>query len=412
MNIYAIIILSALIIDFVLDLISNLLNLNNLRQPLPNEFKDVYTEEVYEKSAKYTTVSTKFSFISSIYGVLILLAFWFFGGFPWLENLIDPLTDSSIGKGILFIFIIMFGNSILGLPFSLYSTFVIEEKFGFNKTTAKTFILDQIKSLGLALILGVPILALVLYILENSGTNAWLIGWGTVTLVTLIIQYIAPTFIMPIFNKFKPLEEGELREKIMNFAESVKYSLKNIFVIDGSRRSSRSNAFFTGFGRKKRIALYDTLIEKHTNDELVSVLAHEIGHYKLRHILIGNILGIIHTGILFFLLSIFLYEKGMYEAFFMTGQPIYAGLLFFGMLYSPIEIILSLFFNIISRKNEYAADRFAALTTKAPENMIAALKKLSKDNLSNLVPHPFYVFLNYSHPTVLQRIEAIRNTRK
>jgi STE24 endopeptidase len=318
------------------------------------------------------------------------------------------LIENEIFRGLAYIGILMIGNSIISLPFSIYSTFVIEEKFGFNKTTVKTFILDLLKGLLLAVLLGGIVLGAILYIFNILGEFAWLWGWLAVTLFTLILQFIAPTWIMPLFNKFTPLEEGELKDSIMNYAKKVNYSLKNLFVMDGSKRSAKSNAFFTGFGKNKRIALFDTLINNHTVAELVAVLAHEIGHYKKKHILQGMLISIIHSGIIFYLLSLFLKQEGLYQAFFMDNMSVYTGLLFFGMLYSPIEMILSIFMNILSRKNEFEADAFASKTIENKEDMINALKKLSKDNLSNLTPHPFYVFLNYSHPTVLERISAIR----
>lgn len=396
-----------IILSFILDAIADYLNINNLRTELPEEFKDTYNSETYIKSQNYLKVRTKFGYVSTIFSLAVMLVFWFCGGFPFLNNMINQVSDNSIIKGIVFIGVLIAANSIISLPFSIYSTFVIEEKFGFNKTTVKTFILDLFKSLALGTVLGIPILAGILYILEFTGAYAWLYGWLGLTIISLIIQFIAPRWLMPIFNKFTPLEEGELREAITEYAKSVKYSLKNIFVIDGSMRSSKSNAFFTGFGKYKRIALFDTLINNHTTNEIVSILAHEIGHFKKRHILYGMLIGFIHNGVIFYLLSIFLSNKGLFDAFYMQDMPIYAGLLFFGMLYTPIETLLSLLMNILSRKNEFEADRFAAETTGKGEDLITALKKLSKDNLSNLTPHPFYVFLNYSHPTVYERIKKL-----
>jgi STE24 endopeptidase len=286
---------------------------------------------------------------------------------------------------------------------------VIEERFGFNKTTVITFIMDLVKSLFIGVLIGGPLLAGLLYFFNAAGAMAWIYAWAATTLFTLIIQFIAPTWIMPLFNKFTPLDDGELKELIISYADKVKFPLKGIFVMDGSKRSKKSNAFFTGFGKNKRIVLFDTLIEKHTPHELVSVLAHEVGHYKKKHILKSIIISILHMGLMFFLLSVFLGHEGLFKAFYMDNMSVYAGLIFFGMLYTPIEMILSLIMQIFSRKNEYEADRFAAETTGGSENMISALKKLSRDNLSNLTPHPFYVFLNYSHPPVLKRIEAIKS---
>jgi len=261
----------------------------------------------------------------------------------------------------------------------------------------------------LSVVLGFPLLYGILYILQYFGGSAWLIGWGAVVVFSLVVQFIAPRWIMPLFNKFKPLENGELRDAIFAYAENVGFSLKNIFVIDGSKRSSKSNAFFTGFGKNKRIALFDTLVENHTTQELVAILAHEIGHYKKKHVLQGMAISIIHTGVIFFLLSLFLTEQGLYDAFLMDNMSIYTGLIFFGMLYSPVEMLLSLLMNKLSRINEYQADKFAATTIDDKNDMINALKKLSEHNLSNLTPHPFYVAVNYSHPPVVARIRRIDN---
>ena len=304
--------------------------------------------------------------------------------------------------------ILFFANFLISLPFSVYSTFVIEEKFGFNKTTPKTFVLDIVKGIVLSVVIGGVVLAGILLFFMNAGELAWLYCWAAVTAFSLVMQFIAPTWIMPLFNKFTSLEEGELRDAIFRMAEKAKFPLKNLYVMDGSKRSAKSNAFFTGFGKNKRIALFDTLIAQHTIPELVAILAHEIGHYQKKHILQSMLISIAYTGIMFYLLSIFLDHQGLFDAFYMTHQSVYAGLIFFSMLFSPISEILGVFMQYFSRKNEYEADRYAVELTEDPESMINALKKLSAHNLSNLTPHPFYVMLNYSHPPVLERIRAIR----
>lgn len=411
MNIYAGIILVTLVVSFIIEIVTEILNLKALRNEVPEEFKGIYDEEAYKKSQEYTRVGTKFGFLTSVFGVLLTITFWFMGGFNYVDGVVRAWEFNPIINGVFYIGILVFSKSIISLPFSIYSTFVIEERFGFNKTTPATFVKDLLKGLLLSLLLGVPLLAGVLAFFQYSGEMAWLYCWLATTIFSLFVQFIAPTWIMPLFNKFTPLEAGELRTSILDYAESVKFSLQNLFVMDGSKRSSKSNAFFTGFGKNKRIALFDTLIEKHTVSELVAVLAHEIGHYKKKHIIQSMIISILHMGVMFFLLSIFISNAGLSKAFYMENISIYAGLIFFGMLYSPIELILSIFMQIFSRKNEYEADRYAAETTKQPDAMIDALKKLSLHNLSNLTPHPLYVFLNYSHPPVLQRIEAIREIK-
>ncbi|MDX1592403.1 MAG: M48 family metallopeptidase [Balneolaceae bacterium] len=412
MNIFTGIILAALIIEFVLNLAANSLNLKSLSKELPDEFEDEYDEETYAKSQEYTRVKTRFGFVTGIFNLAVLLIFWFSGGFNWLDQTVRSFGYGEIVTGLIFIGALVIGRSVLSLPFSIWSTFVIEERFGFNKTDAKTFVMDLLKGLLLSVLLGAPLLAGIIAFFEYGGTWAWVWAWLAVTAFSLIMQYVAPTWIMPLFNKFEPLEDGELRQSIEKYAESVNFPLQGIYVMDGSKRSSKSNAFFTGFGKNKRIALFDTLIEKHTNEELVAVLAHEIGHYKKNHILKNMIISVVHTGIMFALLSIFLQVPALYDAFYMEEMSVYAGLLFFGMLYSPVESILGIFMQMLSRKHEYEADRFAADTIDQPEEMVNVLKKLSRDNLSNLTPHPFYVFLNYSHPPALKRIEAIRNGKQ
>jgi STE24 endopeptidase len=410
MNIFTIVILAAILIDFTLGIISNRMNLKALSKDLPDEFEDVYDEETYAKSQKYTRVNTKFGFITGSLDLLLLLAFWFAGGFNILDQWARGFDFGVIGTGLIFIGALVIAKTLISLPFSLYSTFVIEERFGFNKTDAKTFAVDRLKGLLLSVLIGGPLLAGIIAFFEFGGTWAWAYAWIAVTAFSLIMQYVAPTWIMPLFNKFEPLEDGELRQAIESYADKVDFPLQGIYVMDGSKRSSKSNAFFTGFGKNKRIALYDTLIENHTTEELVAVLAHEIGHYKKKHIVKNMTISILQTGIMFALLSIFLQVPALFDAFFMDEMSVYAGLLFFGMLYSPVETILGIFMQMMSRRHEYEADHFAATTIQNPEEMANVLKKLSKDNLSNLTPHPFYVFLNYSHPPALKRIEAIRNT--
>jgi len=411
MNLYAIIILTTLLISFIIDAVTEWLNLRALTDKLPEEFASLYDADKYKKSQEYTRVRTKFGMVTSVFSIILTLTFWFSHGFDWLDQMVRGWHLHPILTGLTYIGILVVAKSLLSLPFSVYSTFVIEERFGFNKTTPKTFLLDLIKGLLLGIVLGGPLLGGILAFFEYTGTAAWLYCWAATTLFTLFVQFIAPTWIMPLFNKFTPLEDGELRRAILDYAKSVKFSLQNLFVMDGSKRSSKSNAFFTGFGKNKRIALFDTLIERHTVPELVAVLAHEIGHYKKKHIIKSMVISILHSGVMFFLLSVFVSHRGLFDAFYMRQTSVYAGLIFFGMLYAPIELMLSLSMHMFSRKNEYEADRFAAETTGEPQAMIDALKKLSVHNLSNLTPHPLYVFLNYSHPPVLQRIKALQSVK-
>jgi len=402
------VILSAILFDFVLNLAADALNLKELKEGVPEEFKDIYDPERYRRSQSYLREKTRFGWGVGTFNTLVILSFWFFGGFPLLDRAVRAPGRGPIVSGLLFIGILLFARALLSLPFQVYSVFVIEEKYGFNRTTPKTFVLDLVKGFALSIFLGGPLLAAVLAFFHYAGEDAWWYCWIAATLFLLGVQYIAPTWIMPLFNKFEPLAEGDLRKAIFEYARSIRFSLKNIFVMDGSRRSSKSNAFFTGFGKSKRIVLFDTLIERHGTPELVSVLAHEMGHYKKKHVLQMTLLGIAQTGLVFFLLSFFISYPALFEAFHMEEKSIHAGLIFFGMLYTPIAFVAGIFVQMLSRKNEYEADRFAVKTTGAPDAMADALKKLSADNLSNLTPHSFYVFLNYSHPPVLERIRAIR----
>jgi STE24 endopeptidase len=327
--------------------------------------------------------------------------------FPILDHWVRSFSYGPIISGLIYAAVLVLVKGLLSLPFSIYHTFVIEERFGFNQTTWSTFFLDLLKGLVVGLLLGTPLLAGILAFFEYSGPNAWWLCWIAVTVYMLGVQFIAPTWIMPLFNKFSPLETGELRSAILSYAESIKFPLENVYVMDGSKRSSKSNAFFTGFGSHRRIVLFDTLIEHHAVEELVAILAHEMGHYKKKHIIKSLILGILQMGLMLFLLSLFISYPGLFDAFYMPQISVYAGLIFFAMLYSPLDFFIGLFMQRFSRKNETEADRFSVDTTRNPKALADALKKLSVHNLSNLLPHPFYVFLNYSHPPVLQRINAI-----
>ncbi|WP_299976496.1 M48 family metallopeptidase [Desulfobacula sp.] len=403
------IILTTLIGSYLIDNIADFLNLGNLNQPLPKEFNNHYKPGKYIESQNYLKANTKFGFITSSVDLIIIILFWFSGGFQAIDSFVRSFNFGSILSGLFFTGILLFLKLLISLPFSIYSTFVIEEKFGFNKTTPRLFFADLIKSIVLSAILGGILLSLILGFLEFGGQFAWIYCWAASAVFLLIVQYIVPTWIMPLFNKFTPLEDAPLKEAILNYAKSIDFALSNIFVMDGSKRSNKSNAFFTGFGKNKRIVLFDTLIKEQSIEELVSVLAHEMGHFKKKHIIKRMILGIFQMGFIFYLISIFISHEGLFHAFFMNEVSIYAGLIFFGMLYSPIDLFISILFQISSRKDEYEADRFAAETIKDNRPLINALKKLSAHNLSNLTPHPFYVFLNYSHPPVLERINTLKS---
>jgi STE24 endopeptidase len=407
MNVIAVIILIALGVNLLLHISADICNLKNLSTELPDAFKDWYDPERYRDSQEYLRVNTRFEWLASSVSLAAFLAVWFGHGFPLLDQWVRSLAQNPIIRGLVYIGLLVGAKALISLPFSIYATFGIEERFGFNRTDAKTFVLDLIKQTVLGVLIGGPVLAAILSFFQYAGANAWWYCWIAVVVFMIVMQFAVPTWIMPLFNKFTPLEPGELKTAIMNYAESIGFPLKNVFVMDGSKRSSKANAFFAGFGRHKRIVLFDTLIKNHSVSELVGILAHEMGHYKKKHIYWMMLAGIVQSGIILYLLSLFISAPPLFEAFYMQQPSVYAGLVFFGVLYSPIDFFIGIFMQMFSRKNEYAADRFAAETTNRPNAFIRALKRLAVHNLSNLRPHPLYVFLNYSHPPILDRIEAI-----
>ena len=407
MNLFGQIILFTLIGTWLIKLAADLLNLRAALPTLPDAFRDVYDPADYRRSQEYLRANTIFSLISSTFDLALLLVFWFAGGFNALDQLIRAWGFDPVVNGVFYVGALLLLQGVAGLPFSIYHTFVLEEHFGFNKTTPKVFAADLVKTLLLTVLIGTPVLAAILWFFQSAGPLGWLWAWGGVTAFSLLLQYVAPTWIMPMFNKFEPLEDGELRQSIMNYAAEVRFPLTGIYVMDGSKRSAKGNAFFTGFGKNKRIALFDTLIKNHSTEELVAVLAHEIGHFKKKHILVSMALSMVNLGVVFYLLSLFMNNRMLFDAFFMQQTSVYASLLFFMLLYSPVEFILSILMQMLSRRNEYEADRFAVNTYRHGAVLSDALKKLSRQNLSNLTPHPFNVFLNYSHPPVLQRVRRI-----
>ena len=407
MNEFTLIILAALALELGLGVVSNGLNLRALKPEMPAELLGVYDPGEYRRSQEYTRARTYLGLATAVFDLALLFVFWFAHGFDALDRIAVSVWDHPVGTGLIYIGALILAHSLVTLPFSLYATFGIEERFGFNKTTARTFVLDRLKALGLVVVLGGPLLAAVLAFFEYAGGLAWVYGWAAVTLFSLVMAFVAPTWIMPLFNKFTTLEPGELRDSILDYARSVDFTVSNILVMDGSKRSSKANAFFTGFGRNKRIALFDTLIEKHTTAELTAVVAHEIGHYKRRHVPKGIVLGIATTGLLFFILSLVLEAGGLYDAFFMERQSTYAGLVFFGLLYTPVQLVLSAATMALSRRYEYQADRWSVETTGDPQALADGLKRLAADSLANLRPHPLHTFLNDTHPPLLRRVRAI-----
>ncbi|MCP4688143.1 MAG: M48 family metallopeptidase [Desulfobacterales bacterium] len=408
MNIIAVIILAALLADACLNIVADSLNLKRARLDPPEAFKAVYDARRHDRSLAYLRANTRFGWVTTGAILSALLIFWFGGGFPLLDAWVRSLNQEPVASGLLYIGCLAILSSALSLPFTIYDTFVIETRFGFNKTTWSTFIMDRIKGILLLILLGAPLLAGVLAFFEYAGPNAWWWCWIVVTVYMLAVQIIVPQWIMPLYNKFDPIEPGPLKSAVMEYARSIRFPLEDIYVMDGSRRSSKSNAFFTGFGKNKKIVLFDTLIQRHTVPELVAILAHEMGHFKKKHILQSTILGVLQAGFMLYLLSLFISFRPLFDAFYMDAESVYAGIVFFAMLYAPIDFFTGVFVQMLSRRNEYAADRFSAETTGDARPLANALIKLSADNLSNPRPHPFYVFLNHSHPPATERIKALQ----
>ncbi len=409
MNGYLVFILAVILTGFCLEVLVALLNLRALQPVLPQEFADVFDKEKYAQSQKYTRATTRFGLLQNSIMTPVTILFILLGGFNWVDSLARSLDPGPIITGLIFTGLLMFLSGLVGLPFSMYMTFVIEERFGFNKTTVRTFILDMFKSILLGVLIGGPILALILWFFETGGELAWLYCWLIVVGFMFIMQFLAPIAIMPLFNKFTPLEKGELKDSITDYAGKQGFKMKGIYTMDGSKRSTKLNAFFTGFGKFRRIVFFDTLMEKLSTHEIVAVLAHEMGHYQKKHIFKMMAASILQMGIMFYILSLFINNKGLFAAFGMEHLSIYASLIFFGFLYSPISMILGIVVNITSRRHEYEADAFAASTTSRPQDLASGLKKLSVANLATLTPHPLHVFLNYSHPPILARIKALQS---
>ncbi len=401
------IIIAIIVLDFLFENYLDYLNTTRMSKKLPDEVKDIYDEEKYQKQQAYQKENQRFGMITGTFSFILILAMFLLFGFAYVDSLVWNFTSNAIWAALLFFGILMFASDILNIPFSIYDTFVIEEKYGFNKTTPKTFVFDKIKGWLLGAIIGGGLLALVIFIYQKTQNMFWIYAWLVVAVFSIFMSMFYSNLIVPLFNKQTPLEEGELRSAIEEFAQKVGFKLDNIFVIDGSKRSAKANAYFTGLGPKKRIVLYDTLINDMETDELVAVLAHEIGHYKKNHIIQGLIISLIQTGIVLFIFSLLIDSPLLSRALGVEEPNFHIGLIAFGILYSPVSFVLGIFMNMLSRKNEYQADAFAAENYK-PEALASALKKLSVKNLSNLTPHPRYVFFNYSHPPLLQRLRHLR----
>ncbi len=396
-----------LTLQFLIETFLDYLNAKQYQQHIPKELSDVFDTKEYQKSQNYKTTNYKFGLFTSTFLFGLTLSFLIFGGFEWVDTAARSATDNPTLIALIFFGMILIGNDLITTPFSYYSTFVIEEKFGFNKSTKKLFFLDKLKGWLLMAILGGAILALIIWLFERTGNSFWLYTWIVITLFSITTNLFYSKLVVPLFNKQSPLEEGSLKTKIENYSKAVGFELKNIFVIDGSKRSTKANAYFSGFGKEKRVTLYDTLLQDLNEDEIVAVLAHEVGHYKRKHIIFNLIASILLTGFTLFVLSLFIKTPSVSLAIGVSQPSFHAALIGFGILYSPISEITSLIMNYMSRKFEYQADDFAKHTFEAMP-LITSLKKLAKNSLSNLTPHPAYVFAHYSHPPLINRIKNLK----
>ena len=401
-----ILLISIIIFNFIKDSFLDYLNSKHFKNKIPEIISDVYNKSKYLKSQEYKKTQYEFSKFSRIFSLITILLFFYLDGFLIIDNLLRNYFESSILISLFFFGIIFFASEILNFPFSIYFTFVIEEKYGFNKTNLKTFITDKLKSWGLTILFGGGILSFIIFQFEMIGNKFWIIAWIFISGLSIIINGLYAQIIVPLFNKQSKLEEGELRTEIEKYAKKIGFDLSNIFVIDGSRRSTKANAYFSGFGKQKRVTLYDTLINKLTHSQIVAVIAHEIGHYKKNHIIFNLLFSFIQTGIMLYVLSLFVYQPVFSEALGISNHSFHIGLIAFSILYTPISEIFSLIFNLFSRKFEYQADEYAKKTFDG-KYLIEALKTLSKDSLSNLTPHPKYVWWHYSHPTLFERITRL-----
>jgi len=401
------IIIAILVLSYIFEQYLDSLNSKYRNKDVPKELEGIFDDEKYKKSQEYGKANSKFSLISSTFTIVLTLAMFFFFGFNYINDIAISFSENIIIQALIFFGILMFASDIIGTPFSVYSTFVIEEKFGFNKTTVKTFILDKIKGWLLGAILGGGIMALIIWLYSLNEEMFWIWAWLAISGFSIFMTMFYSSIIVPLFNKQTSLEEGELRTAIENFSKKAGFKLDNIFVIDGSKRSTKANAYFSGLGPKKRIVLYDTLIKDLSINEIVSVLAHEVGHYKHKHTISNILFSIIQSGVMLYIFSIFVNNIELSKAMGSQVMSFQLGLIAFGILYSPISTILGLFVNTVSRKHEYQADKFAKDYGQA-DGLISGLKKLTEKNLSNLTPHPYYVYFHYSHPTLYQRIKAIK----
>ena len=405
-DIWLIIFIGFIILNFLFSSILEYINDKNWKNEIPIELRDYYNKEQYIKAKNYKKARGKVSLISSCLSTSLTLLILSTGFYGYVSDYIYEIYISKfIHSGVFFLFFYLI-NMVVSIPISYYSTFIIEEEFGFNKTTLRTFFLDIIKGILMSLVIGGLLLGAALFVYDYFSDGFWIWLWIGLSLFTIFISMFYTTLIVPIFNKLSPLDNGTLKEKIENYSKNIGYSLKNIFIIDGSKRSSKANAYFSGLGPRKTIALFDTLVEKHTEEELVAVLAHEVGHYKKNHIKQGMFISIFQIGMICYLFELCTKLPEITTALGAEVGAFHLGLIGFSLLFSPVGLILGVFGNILSRKNEFEADSYAKETYDG-ESLKLALKKLSVDSLTNLYPHPLYVFIHYSHPPLLERLKAL-----
>lgn len=402
------VIIGIIVLDYLFEKFLDYLNYSKMSKELPQELMGIYDAKKYSKSQKYERVNLRFSLVTSSFSFILLLLVLFFKGFAYLDDFVVGLTDNEYVRALIFFGVLGLVMDLITTPFQIYGTFVIEQNFGFNKTTAITFITDKIKSWILGALIGGGLLLFIMWAYFEMGTWFWIVVMGGITVFMIFMTMFYSKLIVPLFNKQKPLEDGSLKDAILKFSNKAGFKLDNIFVIDGSKRSTKGNAYFSGFGPKKRIVLYDTLIKELDEDEIVAVLAHEIGHYKLKHVVIGLIMSLAQSAVMLWLLYMALSSNILSGALGVDQPSFYISIIAFGLLFSPLSTLIGILMNYISRKHEYAADKFATIYGFG-KHLISGLIKLSVNNLSNLTPHWFYVFVNYSHPTLLQRKKVIES---
>ncbi len=391
---------------FILERYLDYLNSKMWSDSLPEKLIGICDNESYKRSQRYEKANKQLSLWSASFNLVIILAMIILGGFALIDSIAREFSSNMVIIALLFYGIIGLASDIINIPFSYYDNFVIEKKYGFNTMSIRTFITDHFKSWFIALIVGIPVLGLITWFYYMAGNRFWLYAWGLITAFTVFINLFYSELIVPLFNKQVPLKDGSLRTMIEEFAVKTGFRLRNIYVIDGSKRSTKANAYFSGFGPKKRIVLFDTLQQELSDEEIVAVLAHEIGHYRKKHVLQTIALSVLMTGLMLFLFSLVVNSPLLSEALGSEKPSFHLGLIVFGILYSPLSLIIGLTTNFYSRKNEFEADKFVKENYK-PEILASALKKLSVKNLSNMMPHPVYVFFHYSHPPLLSRLEKL-----